>query len=45
MLLPFGTSMNNSYAMGLEMNPFMNNEDYSQRYERFYKDDSFRGLF
>ena len=46
MLLPFGSSMNIiSNAMAVEMNPDMNNEDYSQRYERFYKDDSFREAY
>jgi hypothetical protein len=44
MLLPFGTSMNIiSKAMALNIVPSMNNdEDYLQRYEKFYNDDSFR---
>jgi hypothetical protein len=43
MLLPFGTSFNMiSNAMAEEMNPYLNNEDYLERYEQFYKDDSFR---
>jgi hypothetical protein len=42
MLLPFGTNNNIiSNSMAMEMNPYMKNEDYSQRYERFYKDDNF----
>ena len=32
--------------MALKMNPYTNNEeDYSQRYERFYKDDNFREAY
>jgi hypothetical protein len=35
-----------SYAMALKTNPYMNNEeDYLQRYEKFYKDDSFREAY
>ena len=35
-----------SNAMALKMNPYTNNEeDYLQRYERFYKDDSFREAY
>lgn len=43
MLVPFASINIFSNAMAVEeMNPYMNNEDYSQRYERFYQDDSFR---
>ena len=43
MLLPFGTSLNIiSNAMAEEMNPYLNNEDSMEKYEQFYKDDSFR---
>jgi DNA anti-recombination protein RmuC len=46
MLLPFGTSINIiSKAMAFNIVPSMNNDDeqdYLQRYEKFYKDDSFR---
>jgi hypothetical protein len=44
MLLPFGTNMKIiSKAMALNIVPSMNNdEDYLQRYEKFYNDDSFR---
>jgi hypothetical protein len=46
MLLPFGSSMNIfSDVMAVEMNLYMDNEDYSQRYEKFYKDDSFREAY
>ena len=45
MLLPIGTSMNIiSKAMSLNIVPSISNDkqDYLQRYEQFYKDDSFR---
>ena len=46
MLLPFGTSLNIfSNAMAEEMNPYLNNEDSLERYEKFYKDDSFRETY
>ena len=44
-LLPFSSSMNIfSNAIALNIVPSMNNDDqdYLQRYERFYKDESFR---
>lgn len=46
MLLPFGTSLNIfSNAMAEEMNPYLNNEDSLEKYEKFYKDDSFRETY
>ena len=46
MLMPYGISMNIiSNAMALNIVPSMNNEDYLQRYEQFYKDDSFRETY
>ena len=46
MLLPFGTSLNIfSNAMAEEMNPYLNNEDSLEQYEKFYKDDSFRETY
>ena len=46
MLLPFGTSLNIfSNAMAEEMNPYLNNEDSLEKYEKFYKDDSFREAY
>ena len=46
MLLSFGNNLNIfSNAMTKEMNTYMDNEDYSQRYEKFYKDDSFREAY
>jgi hypothetical protein len=45
MLLPFGTSMNIiSKAMSLNIVPSMDNDeqDYMERYEKFYEDDEFR---
>ena len=46
MLIPFGSSMNIFLnALAVEMNPDMNNDDLSQRYERFYKDDNFREAY
>jgi len=47
-LLPFGTSMNIfSNAMALNIVPSMNNDeqDYLQKYEKFYKDNSFRETY
>lgn len=46
MLLPFSTSLNIfSNAMAEEMNPYLNNEDSLEKYEKFYKDDSFRETY
>ena len=47
MLLPFGTSINIiSKTMAFNIVPSMNNDkDYLQRYEKFYKDDSFREAY
>jgi hypothetical protein len=49
MLLPFGTSLNIiSKVMALNIVPSMNNDDeqdYMQRYEKFYEDDSFREAY
>ena len=46
MIIPFGSSMNIFLnALAVEMNPDMNNDDLSQRYERFYKDDNFREAY
>ena len=47
-LLPFGTRMNIfSNAMALNIVPSMNNDeqDYLQKYEKFYKDNSFREAY
>ena len=47
LIMIFSSSLNIfSNAMALKMNPYTNNEeDYSQRYERFYKDDNFREAY
>lgn len=42
MLVSFASMNIFSNAMAFKMNTDTNNEDYSQRYERFYQDDSFR---
>ena len=46
-LLPLGSSSLNifSNATAQEMNPSMYNEDSLQRYEKFYKDDTFREAY
>jgi hypothetical protein len=47
-LLPFGISMNViSNALALNMVPSMNNyeQDLLKKYEKFYKDDSFREAY
>jgi hypothetical protein len=44
-LLPFGTSINIISSAIAQKNPYMNNNDYTQRYERFYKDDGFREVY
>ena len=48
MLLPFGISMNIiSKAMAMNMVPSINNDeqDYLQRYAKFYEDDKFREAY
>src|SRR5215208_2521147 len=48
MLLSFGSSisiLSNSLAIEEGMNSHMNNQDSSQIYEKFYKDDSFREAY
>src|SRR5215211_5564890 len=48
MLLSFGSSisiLSNSLAIEEGMNSHMNNQDSSQIYEKFYKDDSFRETY
>ena len=42
MLVSFASMNIFSNAMAFKMNTDMNNEDHSQRYEKFYQDDSFR---
>jgi len=42
MLVSFASMNIFSNAMAFKMNTDTNNEDHSQRYERFYQDDSFR---
>lgn len=47
MLLPFGSNMILfSNVMALNIVPSMNNdENYLQKYEKFYKDESFRETY
>ena len=43
MIMLFLSSFNmNIFSNAMALNSYMDGEDYTERYERFYKDDSFR---
>jgi|GEM_PF-3139821 len=44
-LLPFNLNIFSNAMAVEESNPYTNNDDYLQRYEKFYKDDSFREVY